>query len=235
MNKHKDIDPITLSYLNFQTPEENRRNIITFFIFFLDIIGLLPILGEPFSYAFVWPAVVPVALLHLWAILYVVAPFQFEKSYYLFFGIYGIVNTYLYFLVIQKYLYVYAGLDGWVPLVIGVLLLLGLLVFFQLFNHRLLYSGAYARLQRNDHKFKVSPILTASSIGYVIAHILLSTFMTESLFVIIIITGVSILSILTAFFSISLHRYYFILKHEEAVKRVYPQFGLPKRERGIKR
>jgi hypothetical protein len=51
MKLYRDIDPITLSYLNFHTPEENRKNIITFFIIFLDIIGLLPILGEPFSYA----------------------------------------------------------------------------------------------------------------------------------------------------------------------------------------
>lgn len=56
-----------------------------------------------------------------------VAPFQFEKSYYLFFGIYGIVNTYVYFLVIQKYLYVYARLDGIAHFMIGLLLLLGLL------------------------------------------------------------------------------------------------------------
>lgn len=231
MKLHRDIDPITLSYLNLQTPEENRRSIITFFIIFLDIIGLLPILGEPFSYAYFWSAVVPVALLHIWAILYLAAPYTFEKSYYLFFGIYGIVNTYLYFLVIQKFLYVHAGLAGNVPFTIGVLLLMGLLVFFQLFNHRLLYSGAYVRLQRYDHKFKLSPVLTASSIGYVIAHILLSSFMTESLFIIIIITGVSILSILTAFFSTSVHRYYFIRKHEETVKKIYPQFGLPKRER----
>ncbi|CAN7151688.1 hypothetical protein [Rossellomorea sp. LjRoot5] len=233
MNKHKDIDPITLSYLNLQTPKENRRNIITFFIFFLDIIGLLPILGEPFSYAYFWPAVVPVAFIHIWAIVYLVAPFMFEKSYYLFFGIYGIVNTYVCFLVIQKYLYVYAGLDGRVPFILGALLLLGLLVFFQLFNHRLLYSGTYARLQRNDQKVTLSPILTASSIGYVIVHFLLSTFMTESLTMIIIVTGVSILSILTAFFSVSVHKYYFILKHEETVKKLYPQFGLPKRKRGI--
>ncbi|MCR8849894.1 hypothetical protein NQ095_15860 [Rossellomorea sp. SC111] len=233
MKRHKDIDSITLSYLHLQTPKENRRNIITFFLFFLDIIGLLPILGEPFSYAFVWPAVVPVALLHIWAVLYVVAPFTFEKSYYLFFGIYGIVNTYVYFLVIQKYLYVYAGLNGKVPFTLGLLLLIGLLVFFQLLNHRMLYSGTYARLQKNDQKVTISPALTASGIGYVIAHILLSSFMTESLFMIIIITGVSILSILTAFFSTTVHRYYFIVKHEETVKKLYPQFGLPKRERGI--
>ncbi len=31
MKLHRDIDPITLSYLNLQTPEENRKNIITFF------------------------------------------------------------------------------------------------------------------------------------------------------------------------------------------------------------
>ena len=233
MKRHKDIDSITLSYLNLQTPKENRRNIITFFLFFLDIIGLLPILGEPFSYAFVWPAVVPVALLHIWAVLYVVAPFTFEKSYYLFFGIYGIVNTYVYFLVIQKYLYVYAGLNGKAPFILGLLLLIGLLVFFQLLNHRMLYSGTYARLQGKEQKTSLSPALTASSIGYVMAYILISSFITESLVAVIIMTGVSILSILTAFFSTTVHRYFFIMKHEETVKKVYPQFGLPKRKRGI--
>ncbi|MCC5803454.1 hypothetical protein [Rossellomorea vietnamensis] len=233
MKRHKDIDSITLSYLNLQTPKENRRNIITFFLFFLDIIGLLPILGEPFSYAFVWPAVVPVALLHIWAVFYVVAPYTFEKSYYLFFGIYGIVNTYVYFLVIQKYLYVYAGLNGKAPFILGLLLLIGLLVFFQLLNHRMLYSGTYARLQGKEKKTSLSPALTASSIGYVLAYILISSFMTESLVAVIIMTGVSILSILTAFFSTTVHRYFFIMKHEETVKKVYPQFGLPKRKRGI--
>ncbi len=190
-------------------------------------------MGEPFSYAYFWPAVVPVALLHIWAILYLAAPYTFEKSYYLFFSIYGIVNTYLYFLVIQKIFYVHVGVISKVPFVIGGMLLLGLIVFFQLFNHKMLHSGAYARLQKNDHKVKLSPILTASSIGYVIAHVLLSAFMTESLFIIIIITtGVSILSILTAFFSTSHHRYCFILQNEETVRKVYPQFGLPKSVRG---
>ncbi len=231
LNKHRDIDPITLSYLNLQRPLDNRRNIIAFFIFFLDIIGLLPILGEPFSFAFFWPAIIPVGLLHIWAILYVVEPYKFEKSYHLFFGVYGVVNTYIYFLVIQKFLYVNIGVDSRVPFIAGLVLVLGLLVSFQIFNHKMLYSGSYAKLQKNGIKMKLSPILTASSIGYVVAQILISSFMTESIFIIIIITGVAILSLLTAFFSTSLHRYYFIRKNEHIVKKVYPQFGVPKRLR----
>ncbi|WP_173107946.1 hypothetical protein [Bacillus sp. KH172YL63] len=231
MNKHRDIDPITLSYLNLQRPLENRRNIITFFIFFLDLIGLLPILGEPFSYAFFWPSIVPVGILHIWAVLYIVDPYKYEKSYHLFFGIYGLVNTYIYFLVVQKFLYVNIGVLSKLPFISGLILLLSLLVFFQVFNYRMLHSGSYERLHKKGSKIKISPILTVSSIGYVVAQIIITSFMTMSVFNIIIITGVSILSLLTAFFSTSLYRYYFIRKNEHILKKVYPQFGLPRRLR----
>ena len=231
MNKHRDIDPIALSYLNLQRPLENRRNIIAFFIFYLDIIGLLPILGEPFSYAFFWPAIVPVGILHIWAILYIVDPYRHEKSYHLFIGVYGVVNTYIYFLVIQKFLYVNIGVVSKVPFITGLVLLVALLLLFQIINHRMLYSGSYAKLQKSGSKLNISPFLTASSIGYVVAQVVITFFMTESVFMIIIITGVSILSILTAFFSTSLHRYYFISKNEHIVKKVYPQFGLPRNKR----
>ncbi|MFC4025271.1 hypothetical protein ACFOUV_15855 [Oceanobacillus longus] len=233
MNKRQAIDKITASYLNLQTPRENRGNIIAFFIIFLDIMGLLPILGEPFSFQFFWPAIIPVGLLHLWAILYIVAPYKFEQSYYLFFGIYSVVNTYIYFLVIQKLLYVNIGVESQIPFLVGLLLLICLLVFFQYFNIKMLYSGNYAKLQKNGSKSKMnlSPFLTASSIGYVIAQILMASFMTDSIFNIIIISGVSIMSILTAFFSISIHRFFFIKKNQEAVRKVYPEFGLPKKHR----
>jgi hypothetical protein len=87
-------------------------------------------LGEPFSSAFFWGAVIPVVLLHIWAIPYIADPFKYEKSYYLFLGVYGIVNTYIYFLVIQKFLYVNIGIDSKMPFIAGLVLLIALLVSF---------------------------------------------------------------------------------------------------------
>lgn len=76
-----------------------------FLFIFLDIIGVLFLLGEPFIPSLFWGGIIPVIFIHLWAIPYVIAPYMFERSYYLFFGVYGVINTFLYFLVIQKLIY----------------------------------------------------------------------------------------------------------------------------------
>ncbi|MET0960462.1 MAG: hypothetical protein ABWX58_09070, partial [Psychrobacillus psychrotolerans] len=51
----------------------------------------------------------------------------------------------------------------------------------------------------------------------------------------LLIVSVSLLALLTSYFSIYLHRYYFIDKNMELVKHAYPEFGLPKSERYTKR
>ncbi|KAA0566053.1 hypothetical protein F0342_05040 [Bacillus sp. CH30_1T] len=85
--KKERLDDITLSYLRFQSPRENRGNILVFFLIFLDTIGVLFLLGEPMVPLFYWSGIIPLVFIHLWAIQYVIAPYKFEKSYYLFFGV----------------------------------------------------------------------------------------------------------------------------------------------------
>ena len=87
MIKQQNIDSNTLSYLKFQTPEMNKKNIIVFFIILLYFTGIIPIIGEPFSFSFFIAAIIPIALISIWAIVYVIDPYKNEKSYYLFFGI----------------------------------------------------------------------------------------------------------------------------------------------------
>lgn len=40
--KQQNIDDVTLSYLKFQTPEVNKKNIIVFFTMFLYFTGIMP-------------------------------------------------------------------------------------------------------------------------------------------------------------------------------------------------
>lgn len=231
MKNQQEVDKITKSYLNLQTPKAHRGNVIIFFLIFLDVMGLLPILGEPFSPLYFWLAIGPIVFIHLWGILYILAPYKFEKSYYLFFGIYGVINTYVYFLVIQKYLYMKLGVTSIVPFLIGVISLIALLVFFQYFNLRMLYSGTYAKLQKNKKNMNVSPYIGAAGIGYVIAQVFMSSLFADSIIIVVLILLVSLMSIMTAFFSIYIHRYFFIKKNYDTVKRLYPEFGLPKKQR----
>lgn len=96
MNNGK-ADYIKLSYLNLETPQENRNSIIGYFLILIYIAGMLPILAVPFSLPFFIATIIPVLIIQVWEIIYLIDPYKYEISYYLFIGIYGVVNTYVFF------------------------------------------------------------------------------------------------------------------------------------------
>ncbi len=225
-----NADKITLSYLKFQTPEENRGNIIFFFLFFLDFLGIFPLLGEPFLYTYFIAAIIPVAVIHLWAIFYIIAPYKFEHSYYLLMGVFGVVNTYVYFLTTQKIIYLHVGLTGIAPRIFGIIFFLGLLIFVNWLNLKALYSGTYYKLQRKGSGNLVW--LSIGALGFPIGQILLMFVYNERVVMMVLVIALTLLSIIIAYFSIFIHRYYFIRKNMEVVKKIDPRFGLSKKERG---
>ncbi|WP_404446503.1 hypothetical protein LG307_21580 [Sutcliffiella horikoshii] len=231
MKKHQRENEIALSYLNLQTPQQNRGNILVFFIVTLDLIGLLPLLAYPYAWDYFIAAIIPVAIIHLWAILYIIDPYRFERSYYLFFGIYGFINTYVYFLATQKLMYAHLSITSPIPLIVGATLYGGLLITFNIFNIKALYSGFYAKMQKNGTKVNVSPIIAFSGVGYFIAQLLMSVVYSASFTAILLVSLISLLAIVTAFFSTFVHKYFFIKKNFSLVKEIYPDFGLPKSQR----
>lgn len=170
--KQQNMDDVTLSYLKFQTPEVNKKNIIVFFTIFLYFTGILPIIAEPYSSSFFIAAIIPIALITIWAIIYLVDPYKNEKSYYLFFGIYGVVNTYVFFLVIIKLLYVNIGVEGSKPFVLWILLFIALLVGVNILNIKALYSGTYDKLQKKN-SISVSWTMIGA-LGYILGQFILS-------------------------------------------------------------
>ncbi|MCG1021169.1 hypothetical protein [Sutcliffiella horikoshii] len=198
--RNVDKREIALSYLNLQTPKENRGNILVFFIVALDLIGLLPLLAYPYAWDYFIAAIFPVVIIHLWAILYIVDPYRFEKSYYLFLGVYGYINTYVYFLATQKLMYAHLNLTSPIPFIMGVILYGGLLIGFNVFNVKALYSGLYAKLHKNGSKVNVSPIIAFSGVGYFLAQLIMSLVYSESFIIVLIVSLLSLLAIVTAFF-----------------------------------
>lgn len=211
----------------------NKKNIIVFFSIFLYLIGLLPIISEPFSLPFFIAAIVPIAIIQIWAIIYLINPYKYEKSYYLFFGVYGLVNTYVYFLLIVKMLYLNIGVEGNTPFIISLCLFIALLVGVNVLNLIALYSGTYHKLQQKRSINVAWGFIGA--LGYILGQFILSFIFTDSAFYTLLIVLISLLSILTAYFSVYIHRYYFIDKNMELVKQVYPQFGFSRDERYLKK
>ncbi|WP_299745430.1 hypothetical protein [Rossellomorea sp. y25] len=109
--------------------------------------------------------------------------------------------------------------------------MLFLLVSIQIINAKMLYSGTYTKLQNGESKFNVSLIIAASSFGYIIAQFLMSYLVTDSAYMIVMITAYSVISIVTAYLSTYIHRFIFIKKNYEKVIKSYPDFGKPKTSR----
>jgi hypothetical protein len=229
--KKDKIDEVSLSYLRFQKPRENRGNILVFFLIFLDLIGLIFLFGEPRIPVILWVGLIPVILIHIWAVQFIIAPYKYERLYYLFFGIYGVINTFVYFLVIQKLIYNNFEVNGVVPAFTGLLICIILLIVMNWINIRSLYSGTYSKLQKGEKTVNFSPFAAASGLGYVLAQFILSSFFVESIKILLIIGVFSLLSVATAFFSTNIHRYIYINRNMEKVKQIYPEFGLPKKLR----
>lgn len=217
------------SYLNLDSPKQNKQSVIGNFLVFLYLIGILPLMGEPFSLSFFLAAIIPTVLVTLWGILYIVAPYKYEKSYYLFLGVYGIVNTYVYFVVNQKFLFVNLGLNNWGPFLSNAILFLLLIGGMNWMNWKALYSETYYKLQQK----RSIPVGWASVAGasYILGQLILSFVYTDSGVSILIIVCLSLISLFTAFLSINIHRYFFIQKNIEKVKDMFPEFGLPMVER----
>ena len=168
-------------------------------------------------------------ILQIWAVLYLIDPYKYEKSYDLYFGAYGVVNTYVYFLAIQKFIYFNMGATGYWPFLIGMVFFLALLLGVNWLHWKALYSGTYHKLQQKKG-IPVSWIAIGGS-GYVLGQIILSYIYTDSALYILLIVGISIMSLFTAFCSVHIHKYFFISKNMDLVKEVYPEFGMPKAER----
>ncbi|QUG40734.1 hypothetical protein KD050_15745 [Psychrobacillus sp. INOP01] len=221
------------SYLKFESPKQNKQSIIGNFLVFLYLIGILPLLGEPFSWSFFYAAIIPTFLITLWGIIYIVAPYKYEKSYFLFLGVYGIVNTYVYFVSIQKLLFINLGITSWGPFLSNTILFILLVGGMNWMNWKALYSETYYNLQQK----RSIPVGWASLAGasYILGQLILSVVYTDSGISILIIVCLSILSLFTAFLSINIHRYFFIKKNMDIVKKMFPEFGLSKSERDTKR
>lgn len=200
---------------------------------FLYFIGIIPIIGEPFSYSFFIAAIIPIALITIWAIVYLIDPYKNEKSYYLFFGIYGVVNTYVFFLVILKLLYVNIGVEGTKPFILWLLLFIALLVGVNILNIKALYSGTYDKLQKKN-SINVSWAMIGA-LGYIVGQFILSFIYSDDAVSTLLIVLVSLLALMTSYFSVYIHRYCFIDKNIELVKQLYPDFGLPKKKRNTNR
>lgn len=220
------VDHITASYLTLQGAKENRGNVLCFVLMFLNCFGLFTLIGEPFIFSLFIIGFIPTMIINIWGILYIVDPYRFELSYYLYFGLYGFVNTFVYSLVLVKILYFWLGIqEKW--LVVFILLFVNSLPFFaNWLNYKMLYAGTYDKLQKKKN-WRIPILLLPPSSGY-ITYQLTDVYGGPSATMMLFLICILILTIFTAFFSTNIHKYFFLKKNMTTVLKVFPNFGQPK-------
>lgn len=221
------VDKITASYLNLQSTKENRGNVVGFSLLFLNFSGLLPLIAEPFVYSLFIIGFIPAMIMNLWAILYVVDPYRFELSYYLYFGLYGFVNTFVLSLALVKILYFDLGVSGVWPFIILLVIINSLPFLMNWLNYKMLYAGTYAKLQnKKDWKIPTFFLLPPAS-GYFLYQFV-DSYGSPSAVMILFFICLFMLTIFTAYFSTNVHKYFFLKNNMDIVLQVYPRFGKPK-------
>lgn len=232
MKNSGEINPKTYNYLRMLGPKRNRQNVIGLVFILLDLLGVLPLLSYPRSMEWIWAGVLPAILINIWGVLYIFAPYKYEKSYFLFVGVAGFITSYVYFLVIQKFLYAHMGVESILFFAIGAFFFILLMVSMFVVNQKYFFGGSYYDPKnKGANILKASPYLTSSGIGYIVAQILMSSLVSDSFQMTVLIIVLAMMSVGTAFFATFIHRFFFIHKYEEELKSKYHDFGLPKKYR----
>lgn len=221
------VDKITASYLKLQSVKENRGNVVGFSLLFLNFFGLLLLIGTPFVFSLFMIGFIPTMIMNLWAILYVVNPYRFELSYYLYFGLFGFVNTFVWSLALVKILYFHLGVSAQLPIVLLFVIINSLPLLMNWLNYKMLYSGMYDKLQ-NKKDWKIPWLPFAILLVVLVFLRVVSTFGNSSAAMGVIFICLLLLVILPAYFSTYVHKYFFLKNNMEIVLKVYPRFGQPK-------
>ena len=220
------VDNITASYIKLQSAKQNRGNVLCFVLMFLNFFGLFPLIGEPFVFSLFILGFIPTMIINVWGVLYIVDPYRFELSYYLYFGIYGFVNTFVFSLVLVKILYFLLGFQGMLPIVFILIFVNGLPIIVNWLSYKMLYGGIYDKLQKKKN-WRIPVLLLPPSSGYILYQVT-DRYGSPSASTILFFICIMGLTIFTAYFSTYVHKYFFLKNNMATVLKVFPRFGQPK-------
>ncbi|MFD2922403.1 hypothetical protein [Halobacillus naozhouensis] len=219
------------NYLKLEEHGEVRSRGILHVLILTDLMGLFTLLG-PSELTFALPiATVLGIILNVWALLYLIAPYRFESSFFLFFGTWGLFTSFIMFLVIQKFLYnifQYHSLQFfYISLTLYILCIIGVQVLHLLFLYERLTPPKGPR--RNW-----TPLVAITpALSYVIGQLVYSMIVSEDIKALIFVACESLLILYPIFCIKFIHQYYFLIKNKQSLNEKYPNLNLPKKNRKL--
>lgn len=184
----------------------------TLVLFFLNVFFLIPIFSVPFQLLYASILLPILAIMNVWAIALIIAPRRLQLNYVLFRGVFGVVSSLGFIIMIQKFAYGMLGLTTpWYA--ISSFTLYGLALFqYSKFHVRKLQQSLHGKKSGEGTPIPITTLPLLTGVGYILANISLA-FVTQHMVVVVLICVYSMLAFVVFHFIMDLHRYYWILNH----------------------
>ncbi|MEK3918783.1 hypothetical protein [Paenibacillus sp. FSL K6-2393] len=178
-------------------------------LFFLNVFLLIPVFSVPFQSLYAYILVPPLAFMNIWAIALIAAPRRLQLNYVLFRGVFGIVCSVGFMVIIQKFAYGTIGLTTpWYAIGSFVVYSFAL---FQYVKFRLRKLQQPPQRKKRD-KSTGMPVATLTMItggAYLLANISLA-FVTHQTVAVVLMCVYIMLAFVVFHFIMDLHRYYWL-------------------------
>ncbi|MEO2256795.1 hypothetical protein ABGV43_07730 [Paenibacillus amylolyticus] len=178
-------------------------------LFFLNVFLLIPVFSVPFQSLYAYILLPPLAFMNIWAIALIAAPRRLQLNYVLFRGVFGIVCSVGFMVIIQKFAYGTLGLSTpWYA--IGSFAVYGFALF-QYVKFRLRKLQHPPQRKKGDKSMGV-PVATLTMItggAYLLANISLA-FVTQQTVAVVLMCIYIMLAFVVFHFIMDLHRYYWL-------------------------
>ncbi|WP_125477327.1 hypothetical protein [Paenibacillus sp. LK1] len=199
-------------YLVCYAAEGIRFSVGTLVFFFLNVFLLIPIFSVPFQFLYASILLPILAVMNVWAIALIIAPRRLQLNYVLFRGVFGVVCSLGFIIMVQKFAYGMLGLTTpWYA--IASFTLYGLALFqYSKFHLRKLQQSTHGEKARVSAQMPLTTLALLTGAGYILANISLA-FVTQQTVVVVLICVYTMLAFVVFHFIMDLHRYYWLLHH----------------------
>ncbi|MBM7643979.1 hypothetical protein JOD45_000170 [Scopulibacillus daqui] len=164
----------------------------------------------------------------LLGLIFIVAPYKFEREFLLYLGLYGFFAIINCFATSQSLIIGELGFTNKLITYIDIVLLLIVGFGFYIFHIWALKNDYYVK---TSNSINVTIIIIAVGIAYLSSQVG-STFFTNIDFeTLSLIIGLQLFIIVGFIMTTFVHKYIYILKHEQDLKKMYPYLGQSKKQR----
>ncbi len=197
------------NYLAVYAVDGIRFSAGTLVLFFLNIFLLIPVFSVPFQPVYAYILLPLLLVMNVWAIALIVTPRRLQVNYVLFRGVFGIVCSLGFMVIVQKFAYGMLGLTTpWYA--IGSFVIYGFALYqYAKFHLRKLQQSPHRKKGDTGARMPVALLTMLTGAGYLLANISLA-FVTQQTVAVVLMCVYIMLAFVVFHFIMDVHRYYWL-------------------------